>query len=173
MRIEADEVRAKRIGLEISSDHHLKSTIRVDHTSRRNRSSPPRIALRFFRWYCHPRLADHIEGDLMELYIDRVKKHGKRKADWKFILDVLTLFRPKIIGPLSLSPFQQMNTNMIRSYMVVAIRNLLRHKLSGGINVAGCLQQFIRNRGQTRCVFQILYYPRHLHRMPRIVRSGY
>ena len=29
---------------------------------------PPKLPLRFFRWYAHPKLRDSIEGDLVELY---------------------------------------------------------------------------------------------------------
>ena len=35
----------------------------------------------------------------MELYDERVKEFGKRKADLKFIGDVLFLIRPSIIKP--------------------------------------------------------------------------
>ena len=61
------------------------------------KNTPPKIFHRFFRWYCHPGLLDHIEGDLIEEYNERVRITGKRKADSKFILDVLLLFRPGII----------------------------------------------------------------------------
>lgn len=117
----------------------------------KNRSTPPRIALRFFRWYCHPRLADHIEGDLIEVYIGRVKKDGQRKADWRFMVDVLMLFRPGIIRPLAVTNFELINTNMIRNYMVVAVRNLVRHKLFAGINIMGL------SLGVTVCVLIMLF----------------
>src|SRR5690606_583304 len=55
-------------------------------------NTPPKLFLRFFRWYCHPKLVKHIEGDLMEVYNERLKETGKRKADAKFVVDVLTLF---------------------------------------------------------------------------------
>ena len=58
---------------------------------------PPKLALRFFRWYCHPKLLKYIEGDLMELYEERLGEKGKRKADIRFIVDVLLLFRPGIM----------------------------------------------------------------------------
>lgn len=44
-------------------------------------------------------MRDYIEGDLMEVYERNFKTLGKRQADWKFILDVLLLFRPGIIRP--------------------------------------------------------------------------
>ena len=59
--------------------------------------TPPKLFLRFFRWFCDPALTKSIEGDLMELYNERVRGIGKRRADIKFIVDVLLLFRPGII----------------------------------------------------------------------------
>jgi putative ABC transport system permease protein len=44
-------------------------------------------------------MVDHIEGDLIEVYEQRLKKLGKRKADEKFIIDVILLFRSRIIKP--------------------------------------------------------------------------
>lgn len=83
---------------------------------------PPKIFQRFLRWYCNPELLDRIEGDLFEVYHDRVGKIGKRKADWRFMVDVLMLLRPEIIrisGRLQLN-----NSGMIKSYFSVAWRNL-------------------------------------------------
>ena len=39
---------------------------------------PPKLPLRFFRWFCHPKLRDSIEGDLMELYDERVRENEKQ-----------------------------------------------------------------------------------------------
>ena len=44
---------------------------------------PPKLFLRFFRWYCHPKLLKYIEGDLMELYKERLKEKGKAKGRYK------------------------------------------------------------------------------------------
>lgn len=59
---------------------------------------PPRWALAFFRWFCHPELREYIEGDLLELYHQRRTGLGLTKAKWLLIKDVLMLFRPAIIG---------------------------------------------------------------------------
>jgi putative ABC transport system permease protein len=37
--------------------------------------SPPKLPLRFFRWYCHPDYQEDIEGDLQE----RIKRKVKEK----------------------------------------------------------------------------------------------
>jgi putative ABC transport system permease protein len=98
--------------------------------------TPPQSVLRFFRWFCHPKLLKYIEGDLMELYEERLKEKGKRKADLKFMIDVLLLFRPGIIKPTE--GYQHVNNyGMIKSYFKIGWRNLVRNKAYAVINVAG------------------------------------
>jgi len=97
---------------------------------------PPNFLLRFFRWFCHPKLRDHIEGDLMELYEERKIHRGKRKADFKFIVDVLLLFRFGIIKPVR--EYRNLNTfGMYKSYFKIGWRNLLRNKGYSLINIGG------------------------------------
>src|SRR6478609_1403740 len=99
-------------------------------------SSPPKLFHGFFRWFCHPKLKNHIEGDLMELYGERVKEFGKRWADLKFISDVLWLFRPAIIRPIEGS--KNLNTyGMYKSYFTIGWRNLVRNKGYSFINIGG------------------------------------
>ena len=98
--------------------------------------SPPKLFLRFFRWFCHPRMLDYIEGDLLEVYDRNLKTLGKRKADWRFIKDVLLLFRPGIIRPRK--PYESLNTyGMYKSYFKIGWRTLLRNKEYSLINTAG------------------------------------
>src|SRR5258706_846929 len=97
---------------------------------------PPRVFHRFFRWYCHSDLLSTIEGYLLELYGERMKIKGKRKADWKFIIDVLLLFRPGIIRPTE--GVHHLNQyGMFKNYFKVGIRNILNYKVFSFINVFG------------------------------------
>ena len=97
---------------------------------------PPRLFQRFFRWYCHPRLVNHIEGDLIEVYNVRVKQLGKRKADMRFIVDVLLLLRPGIIRQRR--RYQNINHyGMYKSYLKIGWRKLLRNKGYSFINIGG------------------------------------
>jgi putative ABC transport system permease protein len=99
-------------------------------------NTPPNLPLRFFRWFCHPKLRDHIEGDLMELYGERVKEMGKRKADLKFIGDVVLLFRPGIIKPTE--GYKNLNNyGMIKSYFKIGWRNLIKQKSYSFISIFG------------------------------------
>jgi putative ABC transport system permease protein len=98
--------------------------------------SPPAVFLRFFRWFCHPRLVDHIEGDLVEVYRKKIQQKGKRKADIKFAIDVLLLFRPGIIRPVD--GYKKLdNYSMYKSYFKIGWRNLVKNKGYSFINIGG------------------------------------
>jgi len=97
---------------------------------------PPTVFIRFFRWYCNPRLVHYIEGDLIEVYQKRLKKMSKRKADLKFAIDVLLLLRPRIIRRPE--GFQNINRyGMYKNYFKIAFRVFSREKLYTLINVSG------------------------------------
>ncbi len=97
--------------------------------------TPPSLPLRFFRWFCHQKLRDSIEGDLMELYEERKAQSGKLKADLKFIFDVVLLFRPGIIRPTE--GYQHLNTyGMFKSYFKISLRHLIKNKTFAFINVS-------------------------------------
>ncbi|HEU5291719.1 MAG TPA: ABC transporter permease [Cyclobacteriaceae bacterium] len=99
-------------------------------------SMPPGFLLRFFRWYCHPKLVDHIEGDLLEVYGERLKQIGKVKANIKFAVDVLLLFRPGIIRPGK--KYTSLNhSDMFANYIKVALRIIRRNKGYSFINISG------------------------------------
>ena len=100
------------------------------------KESPPKFFLSFFHWFCHPKLRDSIEGDLMELYNERINEIGKRKADLKFIGDVLLLFRPGIIKPTE--GYKNLNDyGMFKSYFKIGWRNLVKNKGYAFINIGG------------------------------------
>ncbi len=97
---------------------------------------PPKYAMRFFRWFCQPTMHDYIEGDLLEEYFIRKEEEGKRKADWKFMKDVLLLFRPGIVKPIR--GFENLTTTaMYKSYFKIGYRNLVKNKGYSFINIGG------------------------------------
>ncbi|MBL7875996.1 MAG: ABC transporter permease, partial [Cyclobacteriaceae bacterium] len=103
---------------------------------KKEKHTPPKLFHNFFRWFCHPKLRDSIEGDLMELYDERKVKSGKKKADVRFIIDVVLLFRPSIIKPTE--GYQQLNTyGMYKSYFKIGWRNLVKNKGLFAINILG------------------------------------
>lgn len=97
---------------------------------------PPSLFVRFFRWYCHPSMHKHIEGDLLELHAERIRDRGKRYADFRYIIDILLLFRPGIIRPAQ--PSKPTNAmSMYKNYLTVGWRSLLKSKVFSFINIAG------------------------------------
>jgi putative ABC transport system permease protein len=98
--------------------------------------NPPKLILRFFRWFCHPDLKKYIEGDLIELYDERLVSYGKKKADIRFIIDVLLLFRPGIIKPGEASRNLD-HYGMYKSYFKIGWRNIVKNKGLSAINMAG------------------------------------
>lgn len=99
------------------------------------KSSPPNLPLRFFRWYCNPRLQAYIEGDLLEVYEKRKNKSGKFQADIRLLVDVLLLLRPGIIKPLE--GYKNLNTyGMYKSYFKISVRQLIKNKTFSAINIS-------------------------------------
>ncbi len=96
---------------------------------------PPGIFLRFFRWFCHPGLRDSVEGDLMELYNERITIYGKKRADIRFMIDVLLLFRPGIIKPQN--HISQNIFAMYKNYFRIGIRNIRKNRGYSFINISG------------------------------------
>lgn len=97
---------------------------------------PPKLALRFLRWYCHPDYLEDIEGDLLERFETRVAAKGMAKARWRFVLDVIRLFRPGIIRPWE--GYQQLNHyGMFKNALTLSFRNLRRHKLYTMVSIVG------------------------------------
>jgi len=92
------------------------------------RPNPPKFFLQFFKWFCHPDLRQPIEGDLMELYEQREIEHGLKKANRKFILDVLLLLRTDITKPVG-GTYRLNIYGMIKSYLKSTMRVLLKNKL--------------------------------------------
>jgi putative ABC transport system permease protein len=72
----------------------------------------------------------------MELYDERLQTIGKRKADIKFVIDVLLLFRPGIIRPVY-KDHSINNYVMYKNYLRIGWRNLLKNKGYSLINIGG------------------------------------
>lgn len=130
---------------------------------------PPKLFLNFFRWYCHPEMADHIEGDMMELYTERVRGFGKRKADLKFIRDVILLCRPGIIRPVTVGTHVN-QYDMVKSYFKVGWRNMLRSKGYSAINISGLAIGMMVALLIGLWVFDELTYDTHFKNYDRIVQ---
>ncbi|MBX2877552.1 MAG: ABC transporter permease [Saprospiraceae bacterium] len=97
---------------------------------------PPKYLLRFFKWFCDPDIHCFIEGDLHELYQEKVGEVGKKKADRRFALDVLLLFRPGIIRPLKF--LKNVNhLDMFKHNLLISWRSFKKDRSTFLINLLG------------------------------------
>jgi len=98
--------------------------------------NPPKLLLRFFRWFCHPDYVEDIEGDLLERFEKRSAESGLRRAKWRFTLEIIKLFRPGIIRPMEGA--QRINNyGMFKTMFTIAWRNALRQKQFTTLNLLG------------------------------------
>src|SRR5688572_31659529 len=101
--------------------------------------NPPRFALRFLEWFCPDHLYEEIEGDLIQKFNKDIKAQDNRgiaKAKRKFIWNTIRFFRPGIILRNKFS-FNIIQYDMIRNYIIIAIRNFRRQKSYTLLNIIG------------------------------------
>lgn len=101
-------------------------------------TEPSPLLLRLFRWFCKPEYHPDIEGDLLEMFEDRCDARGHRHAQWLLFFDILLLFRPSLIKPLSgLNPFKY--PTMFKSNLKIAWRHLVKQRFVTIINLSGLI----------------------------------
>jgi ABC-type antimicrobial peptide transport system permease subunit len=99
--------------------------------------TPPKLPLKFLKWFCHPELVEDVEGDLSEIFAARYRL-GKLKAKLLFGLDILLLLRPGIIR--NIEPFnKKINYAMLSNYIKIARRNAMLYKGYTLLNLLGLI----------------------------------
>ncbi|MEO0333597.1 MAG: permease prefix domain 2-containing transporter, partial [Bacteroidota bacterium] len=104
---------------------------RNSHTTK----MPPKLAIRFLRWYCRPELVDEVEGDLYELFQRRIETEGLQRARLRYWLNVLMFFHPDYIRRRKYYPNN--HTAMLRNYFIIALRSILKQKSYSLLNIIG------------------------------------
>ncbi len=95
--------------------------------------SPPKWALSFLQFFYKERYLEQIEGDLYELFQrDGATRKAKRRFGW----NTIRFFRLRYLK--GLDDFEQLTTlAMIKNYLKVAIRTLVKQKSYTAINISG------------------------------------
>ncbi|WP_227699015.1 ABC transporter permease [Spirosoma radiotolerans] len=100
---------------------------------------PPRWATQLLRGWGDPNTQEEVQGDLLELYACWVSTEGKRRADWRYSLSALKLLRPmakpKHVPEYTTTFF--LSPIMLRNYLKIAHRNLVKNKAYSAINIGG------------------------------------
>lgn len=97
---------------------------------------PPQWALTMFRWFCHEDYVEDIEGDLLERFESRIANKSLGQARWLFVLDVLQLYRSKLIRQTGGS-YKLNNFGMIRSFFKTGWRNILKYRTNSIVSTFG------------------------------------
>ncbi|MDW3196538.1 MAG: ABC transporter permease [Cytophagales bacterium] len=102
------------------------------------KNSPPKLAQRFFSWYCRNRLHDSILGDLDEQFCQNLDKYGVQKARLYYWLGVLQFFNRFTLKRENQSTSHHSNTiPMLKNNFISSLRFLSRNKRFTAINVFG------------------------------------
>ncbi len=110
---------------------------------------PPRWATQMLRWYCAPHLVEEVEGDLQEEFDYQLEQSGLFNARLDYVRSVLGFLKPFAIKrkkSTSSSP-----NYMIKHFLLMALRNVVRHKSFSSINIVGLAL------GMTCCLFIYLW----------------
>ncbi len=112
-----------------------------------NKTNPPSWSLNLLRFFCKERYLEQIEGDLMEIYSRDTPGRGAR---WRFAWNTLRFFRLRYLK--GLDDFEQLTTlAMIKNYLKVAFRTLIRQRSYAGINIGGLAV------GLASCLLIVMY----------------
>lgn len=101
----------------------------------RELKSPPRLALHIFGWYCRPDRLEELQGDLEEMYYQRLHRGDPQwKANAFFWWNVIRCFKRY---SRSKSKTRTNMSSLFKSYFKLALRHSWKNKGSVSINVIG------------------------------------
>ena len=111
--------------------------------------TPPRWAQRLLERITAPHLQEEIQGDMDELFHKRGQRYGYVKARLLYVIDLLLLLHPRLwrreadptfkprYSTFNDIPKSFLHPTMIRSYLTIAFRNLVKNKAYSAINIGG------------------------------------
>jgi putative ABC transport system permease protein len=95
---------------------------------------PPRLGRNVLRWVVNAEFVEEVEGDLEELFLDRVSRLGPFRANLFYYLDVLRAIRPYHVKRKRTSLGHEI-LNWI--FFRLALRNLSKRKFYTLLNILG------------------------------------
>ena len=105
------------------------------------KSSPPRWGQRLLRWLHPVETLEEVEGDLAELYTYWYRRAGQMPATLRYVLNMVTVLPPFVRRrqpkPTHYYQPSSISLTMLRNYLHIAWRQLLKHRLFSLINVGG------------------------------------
>lgn len=114
---------------------------------------PPKWATWLLHFLCADHLIEEMDGDLEELFHQRVRSVGAVKARFRYVIDVFSMLRPFAFKKEK-SKYPQpsfLQTFMIRNYFKIALRNMWKNKAFSFVNITGLVV------GITACLLILQY----------------
>ncbi len=93
-------------------------------------------SLRLLRSFCPDHLYEEIKGDLIEKFNKDLKAVGEERAKRRLIWNTIRFIRPGIILRQRFSTSLN-QSDMLRNYVKIMMRNLVKRKVYSAINIAG------------------------------------
>ncbi len=116
--------------------------------------TPPFFAKRLLKWFIADSIYHEVEGDLQELFEDRLEDEGALKARWHYVKDAMFSIRNFKLRRIH-NNFNQLV--MYKNYFKIAFRNLLKHKGYSFINIFGLAL------GMASCLLILLFVNNELN----------
>jgi putative ABC transport system permease protein len=100
---------------------------------------PPKLANRLFRFFCSEDRLEELEGDLFEIYQERLATHTSRSAKWHYWLMVIKSFRRYALKNSKSNMINNFYSLifMFRHHLIVALRQAWKYRTTTTINVLG------------------------------------
>jgi len=103
---------------------------------KKRRSTPPKWMDKLLSLICKDDVLENVQGDLHEIFYDRVERQGERKAKNLFIRDAMGLLRPRLVkkmeGQLKLNQY-----GMLRNHITSSFRSIKSNLINSLINLFG------------------------------------
>ena len=134
--------------------------------------APPKWPLRLLRFFLKDHYLEEIEGDLEEEFEEWLSIYSVSRARRKYSWEVIKLLKPNLMKRLS-GTYRLNGYGILKNYLKVISRNLIRKKLYTGINVLGMTITIAVSMGILSYVSHELSFDKHHSKSERIARLNY
>lgn len=100
-------------------------------------SKPPRLADRFLEWFCADEVIETLQGDLHELYYERIEELGEKRANVRYYLDVLDVCRPFAWKKRKSTRINHLD--MLSNHFKISLRHLSKDIGGNLLNITGLM----------------------------------
>ncbi len=97
---------------------------------------PPKWPLKLLRLFLNKEYLEEIEGDMQEIFVERVAQFSYKKARRIYAWETIKLLRPILLKNLKRNAIF-INFAMYKNYLKIAWRNLIKKKAYSFINIFG------------------------------------